>query len=200
MTKRIGFGRQKNILDFGEQFNALVEAGCSGKDIYLRLHTQRIVTDKLLRDCLAEVRQGDTLVIYSLDRFSNSFRAVARHFLKLNSWGVNIEVLHPQIRFDASEAGLARIEMLQEYLNFSNVVKAQKEHKRVFPRIKHPKSSRPGPANALRASEVEEIRQKLKLSKVNISALAQEYSVARNTMYACIRKIRSETGKDENAR
>jgi DNA invertase Pin-like site-specific DNA recombinase len=198
MDKRIGFGRQKNIVDYGEQFNAFIEAGCSEEDIYLRLHTQRIVTDKLLRDCLAEVRRGDTLVIYSLDRFASSFRALAQHFLRLNSRGVTIEVLHPQIRFDTTEAGLARIGMLEEYLNFSSIVKTQKEHKRAFPRIKHAKSSRPGPANALRAVEVEEIRQKLKLSKVNISALALEYSVARNTMYACIRKIRDENEGAEN--
>lgn len=200
MTKRIGFGRQKNIVDYGEQFTAFVEAGCSEEDIYLKLHTQLIVTDKLLRDCLAEVRRGDTLVIYSLDRFASSFRALAQHFLKLNRRGVNIEVLHPQIRFDASEAGLARIEMLEEYINFSNVVKAQKEHRHAFPKFKEPKASRSGPGNALRSVEMEEIRQKLLFGKVNISAMAREYSVARNTMYACIRKIRSETGKDENAR
>ncbi len=199
MGIKIGFGRQKNIVDYGEQFNAFVEAGCSEEDIYLRLHTQRIVTGKLLRDCLAEVRRGDTLVIYSLDRFSNSFRALAQHFLKLKSRGVNIEVLHPQIKLDATEAGLARIGMLEEYLNFSKVVKAQKERSRAFSKFKEPQASRSGPGNALRAVEIEAIRQKLLFDKVNISALAREYKVARNTVYACIRKIRSETGKDENA-
>jgi DNA invertase Pin-like site-specific DNA recombinase len=198
MGKRIGFGRQKNIVDYGEQFNAFIEAGCSEVDIYLKLHTQRIVTDKLLRDCLAEVRRGDTLVIYSLDRFASSFRALAQHFLKLNSRCVTIEVLHPQIRFDTTEAGLARIGMLEEYLNFSNIVKAQKERSRAFSKFKEPQASRSGPGNALRSVEIEEIRQKLLFGKVNISAMAREYSVARNTMYACIRKIRDENEGAEN--
>lgn len=199
MGIRVGYDRIANqIGEFAFEITpALKAANCT--HFVLEACEELFSNNKELQNWLELLGTGDVLVLRRLDRFVNSFRTLSHYFLKLMHKGVSIEVIHPPMIFDQSEAGLARFEVLAAYLDFLDAIKKHKQNTPKLPRFKNPNKDRSGPRNTLQFPQQEEIKQRLMAGEVNISALAREYGVARNTMYSCIRKIRSETERNENA-
>lgn len=195
---RVGYDRiASQIGEFAFEITpALKAANCT--HLVLEACEELFSNNKELQNWLELLDTGDVLVLRRLDRFVNSFRTLSQYFLKLMNKGVSIEVIHPPMIFDQSEAGLARFEVLAAYLDFLDVIKKHKQNTPKVPRFKNPNKDRSGPHNTLRFPQQEEIKQRLMAGKVNISALAREYGVARNTMYSCIRKIRSVMKGNEN--
>lgn len=178
-------------LDISVQRDALIKAGCKEADIYNDIAFKEGSQTKpysKLRQCMARMSSGDSLVIYRLNRFGRSFLWLSQIFADLRGRGVKIVVLDPPLNFDDTPAGAARFEMLAQYVSFLETVLDDRKYgrrNRVKGRIFVRKGGR---EPSLNPAKIAEIVAKRMTENRTITSLATEYDVARNTIYKALRK------------
>jgi DNA invertase Pin-like site-specific DNA recombinase len=96
MTRKIGYARvstDEQNLDM--QINALHEDGC---DYIYREHASGTVRDrKELNKALAQLKEGDTLVVWSLDRLGRDPNHISNIVYQLKNNNINIKSLNQHI-------------------------------------------------------------------------------------------------------
>lgn len=187
MSKKIGYGRMPvSWEEFGEQRDALLIANCDLKNLYLERDDRLIKTGIQLKRCLANINNGDTLVVLRLDRLTHSFLKLAQIFTTLRERGVRIEVLDPPMIFDASPLGAIRFDMLKQYVNFLGAVSIDKVKAKETQKYKRMFRKKMGRDSSLSAVQIAEIIEKRKSKSLTITFLATEYKVCRNTIYKAL--------------
>ena len=100
---KIGYGR---VSSFGQELEAqevaLREVGCQ------RLYVEKVTgtttsTRKQLAEMLANVREGDTVVVTKIDRLARSIIDLNKIVTELNEKGVSVEFLRDNLIFNAGK-------------------------------------------------------------------------------------------------
>src|SRR5215467_8418193 len=82
----IGYARvSKNEQNLDLQRDALIKAGCREKDIFTDKITGTKTERKGLNEALTQLREGDTLVVWRLDRLGRSLKHLIETVTKLNT-------------------------------------------------------------------------------------------------------------------
>lgn len=177
--------------DISVQQEALTKEGCEEANIYndfaFRVGCQPKPYTKL-RKCMSLMKRGDTLVIYRLNRFGRTFLRLAQIFANLEKCGVKIEVLDPPMSFDDSPAGTARFEMLAQYVRFLETVLDDRKTDRRNHISGRTYARRAAREASLSPEKIAQIVEKRTTGNRTITSLANEYAVARNTIYKALRK------------
>jgi DNA invertase Pin-like site-specific DNA recombinase len=199
LGQRIGYKRVSTIdqstarqLD-GERLDKVFEDKLSGKD---RNRPQ-------LELCLEFLREGDTLVVHSLDRLGRNVRDLLDIVEALTSKGVTVQFLHPALSFGGDDSPINRLLFLLlagfAEMERSLIRERQLEGIAVAKREKRYR----GRAPAIRQGNGKQAEVEQGLAEgLGVSALARKVGVSRQTVYSWLAARRqteagtvAETGK-----
>lgn len=179
---RIGYKRVSTVdqntvrqLD-GLILDKVFEDHCSGKD------TQR----PQLQLCIEFLREGDTLVVHSMDRLARNLVDLKRMVSELTAKGIRVEFVKESLTFTGQDSPMANLllSMLGAVAEFERalILERQKEGIAQAKKAGVYKGRKP----SLTDTQFEDL-MKRKQAGETIAALSREAGVSRETIYAYIR-------------
>ncbi len=165
------------------QKDALEKSGC--EHIFTEVASGKNAQRKVLNECLQILKEGDTLVVWRLDRLGRSVRDLVNIIGELDKKGINFESLTEKIDTHSNTgklifhvfAALAEFERnLIRERTFAGLA-AAKARGRIGGR--RPK---------LDAKQAKKILKEIQANTLSITAIAQNHQVSRTTIYSLINK------------
>lgn len=148
----------------------------SGKD------TQRPELDALL----SFVREGDTVVVHSMDRLARNLDDLRRLVQKLTKRGVRIEFVKESLTFTGEDSPMANL-MLSVMGAFAEFERALiRERQREGIALAKQRGAYRGRKKALSPEQVAELRQRAAAGEQK-TKLAREFGISRETLYQYLR-------------
>jgi DNA invertase Pin-like site-specific DNA recombinase len=145
---------------------------CSGKD------TKR----PQLEAMLSYVREGDTLVVFSLDRLGRNFDNLRTLVTQLNGRGIAVQFLKENLTFTGDDSSMSKLlfNMLGSFAEFerSLIRERQREGIAVAKRAGVYRGRKP----SLTAERAEDLRRRV-ASGEKKAGLAREFGISRETVY-----------------
>lgn len=161
------------------QADALAKAGCS------RIYTEKAsgkstATRPQLEECLADLREGDTLVVWRLDRLGRSVPDLVRIVGELERKGVGFKSLTESI--DTSTAsGTLIFHMFAAIAEFErNLIQERTQAGLAAARARGRVGGR---KPKLDAKQIRHIKTLLRDPNTSVAELAKDYGVSRTTIY-----------------
>ena len=180
----IGYVRVSSFDQNPERQLEQVEVGkvftdkASGKD------TQRPELDSLL----AFVREGDTVVVHSMDRLARNLDDLRRLVQKLTRRGVRIEFVKECLTFTGEDSPMANL-MLSVMGAFAEFERALiRERQREGIALAKQRGAYRGRKKALSPERAAELLQRVKAGEQK-AKLAREFGISRETLYQYLREI-----------
>jgi DNA invertase Pin-like site-specific DNA recombinase len=179
--KRVGYIRVSSIeqnterqLD-GQELDKVFTDKASGKD------TNR----PQLQACLEYVREGDVLVVHSMDRLARSVDDLRRMVQDLTGKGVQVQFVKESLTFTGEDSPMSNLllSLLGAVAEFerSMIRERQREGIALAKKAGVYKGRKP----SLTADQVQEIRSRVHAGEQK-SKLAEEYGISRQTLYTAI--------------
>lgn len=148
----------------------------SGKD------TRRPQLDSLL----SFVREGDTVVVHSMDRLARNLDDLRRLVQKLTQRGIRIEFVKENLAFAGEDSPMANL-MLSVMGAFAEFERALiRERQREGIALAKQRGAYRGRKKALSSEQVAELRQRASAGEQK-SKLAREFGISRETLYQYLR-------------
>lgn len=156
-------------------------------------HTQmdKVFTDKAsgkdilrpaLEDLLAFVRQGDTVVVHSMDRLARNLDDLRLLVQKLTKRGVRIEFIKEALNFTGEDSPMAKL-MLSVMGAFAEFERALiRERQREGIALARQRGAYRGRKKALSQEKIAEVRQRSNAGESK-AKLAREFGISRETLY-----------------
>jgi DNA invertase Pin-like site-specific DNA recombinase len=178
MGQRIGYQRVSTVdqntarqLD-GVDLDKVFTDRASGKDI----------NRPELAHALDYARDGDTLVVHSMDRLARNLEDLRRIVRELNSSGVKVEFVKESLTFagDDSPMSTLLLSMLGAVAEFERSMILERQREGIA--IAKAAGKYKGRKASLKVDQASELRQRLAAGE-SVTALAREYGVSRQTVY-----------------
>ena len=183
MSQNIGYIRVSTLDQNAErqladiELHKVFEDKASGKD------TKRPALD----ECLSYLREGDTLLVHSIDRLARNLEDLQRIVRELTGKGVSIRFMKENLSFQAGENNPMQTLMFQMLGAFAQFERALiRERQREGIALAKQEGRPLGRAKALTEKQEQEVRGKAKQG-ANKQALAKEYGISRQTLYRIIK-------------
>ena len=180
--QRIGYVRVSSFDQNPERQLEQVEVGkvftdkASGKD------TQRPELDALL----SFVREGDTVVVHSMDRLARNLDDLRRLVQKLTKRGVRIEFVKECLTFTGEDSPMANL-MLSVMGAFAEFERALiRERQREGIALAKQRGAYRGRKKALSPEQVAELQQRVAAGEQK-AKLSREFGISRETLYQYLR-------------
>ena len=177
---RLGYARvstEDQNLDL--QRDALAQAGC--RQLYEEKASGKGADRPELDHVLADLRPGDTLVVWRLDRLGRNLADLVRIVSDLRNKGVGFESLTERID-TVTATGELVFHLFASLAQFErNLIRERTRAGLASARARGRKGGRPP---KLGPKEVREIRVLLRDPEVTVSSVAKRYGVSRVTLYA----------------
>jgi len=151
----------------------------------------RVFTDKAsgkdthrpeLENLLSYVREGDTVVVHSMDRLARNLDDLRRLVERINGKGARIEFLKEGLTFTGEDSPMARL-MLSVMGAFAEFERALiKERQLEGIALAKQRGVYKGRKKALSSKKAEELCQRVR-SGERKAALAREFGISRETLY-----------------
>jgi DNA invertase Pin-like site-specific DNA recombinase len=179
---RIGYARvstEDQTLDL--QKDALKRAKC--REVYEEQATGKNTTRPQLEGCLKSLREGDTLVVWRLDRLGRNLADLVRLVAELEQRKINFESLTEKIE-TKSPAGRLVFHVFAALAEFErNLIRERTFAGLKAARARGRKGGRP---SKLSPKEVKTIRALLKTADIPVAEIAARFGIARSTLYRAI--------------
>ncbi|MGU0728807.1 recombinase family protein [Pseudomonas aeruginosa] len=160
----------------GVQVSKVFIDKASGKD------TQRPQLEALL----SYVREGDTLVVHSMDRLARNLDDLRRMVQQLTGRGIRIEFVKESLAFTGEDSPMANL-MLSVMGAFAEFERALiRERQREGISLAKQRGVYRGRKKALSDSRLEELRRRVEAREPK-AALAREFGISRATLYEYLR-------------
>jgi DNA invertase Pin-like site-specific DNA recombinase len=176
---RIGYARvstDDQTLDL--QRDALKQAKC--RQIYEEHASGKNANRPELDACIKSLREGDTLVVWRLDRLGRSLADLIRLTNELQSRGIELESLTEKIE-TASPTGKLVFHVFGALSEFErNLIRERTMAGLKAARARGRKGGRP---RKLQAKEIKTIRALLKTAEISVQDVAARFGVSRSTLY-----------------
>jgi DNA invertase Pin-like site-specific DNA recombinase len=148
---------------------------CSGKD------TKRPQLEALL----SYIREGDTLVVHSLDRLGRSLDDLRKVVTDLNGRGIAVEFLKEGLTFtgDDSDSSMSKLmfNMLGSFAEFERSLIRERQREGIA--LAKKAGVYRGRKPSLTAEQAENLRQRVAAGEKK-AGLAREFGISRETLYA----------------
>ncbi|QSO50104.1 recombinase family protein [Alicyclobacillus mengziensis] len=181
--QRIGYVRVSSVDQNPErqleqvQVDRVFTDKASGKD------TQRPQLDALL----AFVREGDTVVVHSMDRLARNLDDLRKIVQDLTGRGIQIEFIKEHLTFTGEDSPMANL-MLSVMGAFAEFERALiRERQREGIALAKQRGAYRGRKRSLRPEQIHELQQRVATGEKK-SDLAREYGISRETIYQYLRK------------
>jgi DNA invertase Pin-like site-specific DNA recombinase len=176
---RIGYARvstDDQTLDL--QRDALKRAKC--KEIYEEHASGKNTVRPELEACLKSLRDGDTLIVWRLDRLGRSLADLIRLTQDLQGRGIGFASLTEQID-TGSRSGKLIFHVFGALAEFErNLIRERTLAGLKAARARGRKSGRP---RKLSAKELKTMHSLLRAGEIPVSTIAEQFKVARSTLY-----------------
>ena len=164
------------------ELHEVFEDKASGKD------TKR----PALAECIRYLRQGDTLLVHSIDRLARNLEDLQKIVRDLTGKGVSIHFMKENLIFQAGKDNPMQTLMFQMLGAFAQFERALiRERQREGIALAKQEGRPLGRAKALNEAQEQEVRAKAQAG-ANKQALAREYGISRQTLYRIIKNPGSE--------
>ena len=185
MNQRIGYARvSTDDLNLDLQRDALERAGC--KTTYEEKMSGKSADRPELEHCLRALRDGDTLVVWRLDRLGRSLPDLVRIVTELEDRGVGFESVTEKICTD-SAAGKLIFHVFAALAEFErNLIRERTHAGLAAARARGRKGGRPP---KLDQKQTREIRALLRDPDVRVSDVARRYGISRSTLYSAVGSV-----------
>jgi DNA invertase Pin-like site-specific DNA recombinase len=148
----------------------------SGKD------TQRLELESLL----AFVREGDTVVVHSMDRLARNLDDLRRIVQKLNKRGVRIEFVKECLTFTGEDSPMSNL-MLSVMGAFAEFERALiRERQREGIALAKQRGAYRGRKKSLSTAEIDDLRLRIDAGDKK-AQVARDYGISRETLYQYLR-------------
>lgn len=139
-----------------------------------------------LQRLIAYVRQGDTVVVHSMDRLARNLDDLRRLVRELTGKGVRVEFAKEAITFTGDDAPMATLmlSMMGAFAEFERALIRERQREGVA--LAKARGAYKGRRRVLTRDQVEAVRQRA-VPGVNKAALARELGIGRRTLYAYLR-------------
>lgn len=183
--QRVGYKRVSTIdqntarqLD-GLALDKIFEDKASGKD------TQR----PQLQAALAYSREGDTLVVHSMDRLARSLVDLRKMVSDLTARGITVQFVKENLCFTGEDSPMAilLLSMLGAVAEFERALILERQREGIA--IAKAAGKYRGRRPALNADRVAQIRERIAAGERKIS-LAREFGISRETLYTYLRNAK----------
>ena len=149
----------------------------SGKDI------QRPEVERLL----AFVREGDTVVVHSMDRLARNLDDLRRLVQGLTQRGVRIEFVKESLTFTGEDSPMANL-MLSVMGAFAEFERALiRERQREGIALAKQRGAYRGRKKSLNSEKIEELKRRIAAGEQK-AKLAREFGISRETLYQYLRE------------
>jgi DNA invertase Pin-like site-specific DNA recombinase len=176
---RIGYARvstDDQTLDL--QRDALARAKC--RQIYEEHASGKSAARPQLDACLKALREGDTLIVWRLDRLGRSLADLIRLTNDLKSRSIELESLTENLE-TGSPTGKLVFHVFAALAEFErNLIRERTLAGLKAARARGRKGGRP---KKLQAKELKTVRALLKTGKISVQELARRFGVSRSTLY-----------------
>lgn len=148
----------------------------SGKD------TQRPQLEALL----SYVREGDTLVVHSMDRLARNLDDLRRMVQQLTGRGVRIEFVKESLAFTGEDSPIANLllSVMGAFAEFERALIRERQREGIS--LAKQRGVYRGRKKALSDSRLEELRRRVEAREPK-AALAREFGISRATLYEYLR-------------
>ena len=181
---RIGYARvstDDQTLDL--QKDALRRAKC--REVYEEQASGKSADRPQLESCLKSLREGDTLVVWRLDRLGRNLADLVKLIAELEQRKVNFESLTEKIETN-SPTGRLVFHVFAALAEFErNLIRERTVAGLTAARARGRKGGRPP---KLSAKEIKTIRALLKTADIPVAEIAARFGIARSTLYRTILK------------
>jgi DNA invertase Pin-like site-specific DNA recombinase len=181
---RIGYARvstEDQTLDL--QRDALKRAKC--RQVYEEQATGKNIGRPQLEACLKSVREGDTLVVWRLDRLGRNLADLIGLISELEQRKINFESITEKIE-TVSPAGRRVFHVFAALAEFErNLIRERTVAGLTAARARGRTGGRPP---KLTPKEIKTIRALLKSAEIPVAEIAARFHIARSTLYRAILK------------
>jgi DNA invertase Pin-like site-specific DNA recombinase len=184
--QRIGYVRVSSLDQNPErqleqvQVDRIFTDKASGKD------TQRPELDNLL----TFVREGDTVVVHSMDRLARNLDDLRRLVQQLATSGVRVEFVKECLTFTGEDSPMANLmlSVMGAFAEFERTLIRERQKEGIA--LAKQRGVYRGRKNSLSPEQVAEMKQRASGGEPK-AALAREFGVSRETIYQYIRQDKS---------
>lgn len=143
-----------------------------------------------LAQMVAYVREGDTVVVHSMDRLARNLEDLRRLVRELTGKGVRIQFLKEGLTFTAESSPMSQL-LLNVMGSFAEFERALiRERQREGIAVAKSKRIYKGRRRALMPAQVDELLARIKADGKN-AALAREFGVSRETVHRYLRAAKT---------
>ena len=133
------------------------------------------------------VREGDTVVVHSMDRLARNLDDLRSIVQRLTSRGINIEFVKEHLTFTGEDSPMANL-MLSVMGAFAEFERALiRERQREGITLAKQRGAYRGRKRALSAAQVDELRSRASSGEQK-TKLAREFRISRETLYQYLRE------------
>jgi DNA invertase Pin-like site-specific DNA recombinase len=136
-----------------------------------------------LQAALTYLRQGDTLVVHSLDRLARNIEDMLRIVRELNTKGVSIKFMKENLAFDAATndpRSTLMFTILTAFAQFERSLIRERQREGIA--IAKAKGVYKGGTKTLTSQQVEDIKQRV-AAGVPKARIAKDFKISRQTLY-----------------
>lgn len=156
-----------------------------------QVEVSKVFTDKAsgkdterpaLEELLAFVREGDTVVVHSMDRLARNLDDLRRLVQQLTKRGVRIEFVKECLTFTGEDSPMANLllSVMGAFAEFERALIRERQHEGIA--LAKQRGAYRGRKKALSPGQVVELQQRAGTGEQK-AKLAREYGISRETLY-----------------
>jgi len=164
-----------------------------------QIPVDRIFTDQVsgkdtqrpqLAALLTFVREGDTVVVHSMDRLARNLDDLRRLVRELTARGVRVEFVKEGLTFTGEDTPMATLllSVMGAFAEFERALIRERQREGIT--LAKRRGAYRGRKRALSETQTHELRQRAQAGEAK-SALAREYGISRETLYHYLRVNRA---------
>lgn len=140
-----------------------------------------------LQEMLEFVREGDRVVVHSMDRLARNLDDLRRMVRLLTKKGVAVEFVHEHLTFTGEDTPMATLllSVMGAFAEFERALIRERQLEGIA--LAKQRGAYKGRKKSLSAAAIAEIRQRLAAGGVTKAQLAREFGVSRETLYTSLR-------------
>lgn len=145
-----------------------------------------------LEDLLSFVREGDTVVVHSMDRLARNLDHLRHLVQQLTQRGIQIEFVKEKLVFTGEDGPMATLmlSVLGAFAEFERALIRERQREGID--LAKQRGAYRGRKKSLSAEQIRFLHQRIEKGEKK-SVLAKEFGISRETLYQYLRDVRYET-------
>lgn len=159
------------------------------------IHVDRTFTDKvsgkntnrpMLQELVQFAREGDTIVVHSMDRLARNLDDLRQTVQRLTKQGVAVEFVHEHLTFTGEDTPMANLllSVMGAFAEFERALIRERQLEGIA--LAKQRGVYKGRKKSLSESKIAELRQRLSTG-IPKAQLARELGISRETLYQYLR-------------